>query len=155
LVVFTAASNSTISFLQSDFANNGKGAASTNAVAMLTAKMRFMTVLLDADGAVVVTVLPESTKGNYFAKYAAALRPVYISVIKPMRLNPYAMMIPQLETERPLEEKLQKLGVTIERSVEAISIRRHRSCHRGRRFALPARKAFSYQWLRSIAYLKP
>jgi 2-polyprenyl-6-methoxyphenol hydroxylase-like FAD-dependent oxidoreductase len=35
---------------------------------------------------------------------------------------PYAMMIPQSETERLLEARLQELGVTVERSVEAISI---------------------------------
>jgi 2-polyprenyl-6-methoxyphenol hydroxylase-like FAD-dependent oxidoreductase len=35
---------------------------------------------------------------------------------------PYAMMIPQSETERLLEGRLQELGVTVERSVEAMSI---------------------------------
>jgi 2-polyprenyl-6-methoxyphenol hydroxylase-like FAD-dependent oxidoreductase len=35
---------------------------------------------------------------------------------------PYAMMIPQSETERLLEERLQELGVTVERSVEATAI---------------------------------
>jgi 2-polyprenyl-6-methoxyphenol hydroxylase-like FAD-dependent oxidoreductase len=35
---------------------------------------------------------------------------------------PYAMMIPQSETERLLEERLQELGVTVERRVEAIAI---------------------------------
>jgi 2-polyprenyl-6-methoxyphenol hydroxylase-like FAD-dependent oxidoreductase len=35
---------------------------------------------------------------------------------------PYATMIPQSETERLLEERLQELGVTVERSVEATAI---------------------------------
>ena len=35
---------------------------------------------------------------------------------------PYAMMIPQSETERLLEARLQELGVTVERSVEATAI---------------------------------
>jgi 2-polyprenyl-6-methoxyphenol hydroxylase-like FAD-dependent oxidoreductase len=39
---------------------------------------------------------------------------------------PYAMMIPQSETERLLEERLQELGVTVERSVEATATVLHR-----------------------------
>jgi 2-polyprenyl-6-methoxyphenol hydroxylase-like FAD-dependent oxidoreductase len=35
---------------------------------------------------------------------------------------PFAMMIPQSETERLLEERLLELGVTVERSVEVVSV---------------------------------
>jgi 2-polyprenyl-6-methoxyphenol hydroxylase-like FAD-dependent oxidoreductase len=35
---------------------------------------------------------------------------------------PYALMLPQSETERLLEERLQRLGVSVERSTEAIAL---------------------------------
>jgi 2-polyprenyl-6-methoxyphenol hydroxylase-like FAD-dependent oxidoreductase len=35
---------------------------------------------------------------------------------------PYALMLPQSDTERLLEERLQRLGVSVERSTEAIAL---------------------------------